>query len=236
LTWGPIVLCQSYRNPALLAKMVANLCAFLPGKVVFGIGAGWKDDEYRAYNWEFPSPAVRIRQLEETVEIAKRLWTADGVTYEGRHYRVENAYLQPKPDPLPPVMIGGGGEQLTLKVVAKHADWWNLPGGTIENYARKLDLLRGYCDAIGRDFGAIRKTWSCEVVAVADTEAEARRQGEASPFYRGAGLIGTRQQVIDQIGRWTETGVTHFQLRFADFPRLEGIQRFAEEVLPHFRG
>ena len=107
LTWGPIVLCQSYRNPALLAKMVANLCAFMPGKVVFGIGAGWKEEEYRAYNWPFPAPAIRIRQLEETVEIARRLWTANGVSYEGRHYRIENAYLDPKPDPLPPVMIGG---------------------------------------------------------------------------------------------------------------------------------
>ncbi len=115
LTWGTIVLCQSYRNPALLAKMVANLCAFLPGKVVFGIGAGWKEDEYRAYNWEFPRPAVRIRQLEESVEIAKRLWTEDNVTYEGQHYTVRDAYLNPKPDPLPPIMIGGGGEQLTLQ-------------------------------------------------------------------------------------------------------------------------
>ncbi|MDQ6833981.1 MAG: LLM class flavin-dependent oxidoreductase, partial [Chloroflexota bacterium] len=86
LSWGTVVMCQSYRNPALLAKMVANLCAYIPGKVIFGIGAGWKEDEYRAYNWEFPRPAVRITQLEETVEIAKRLWTADNVTYQGTYY------------------------------------------------------------------------------------------------------------------------------------------------------
>lgn len=235
LTWGPIVLCQSYRNPALLAKMVANLCAFLPGKVVFGIGAGWKEDEYRAYNWPFPRPAARIQQLEETVEIAKRLWTADDVTFEGRHYAVRNAYLNPKPDPLPPIMIGGGGEQLTLKVVARHADWWNLPGGTRENYERKLGVLRGHCQELGRDFDAIGKTWSCEVVAVAPTEAEARTMAEASPFYSGSGLVGTPQQVATQIQQWMDVGVTHFQLRFADFPHTTGIERFMADVLPRFR-
>lgn len=235
LTWGSIVLCQSYRNPALLAKMVAQLCAFLPGRFVFGIGAGWKDDEYHAYNWPFPSAAVRIRQLDETVEICRRLWTADDVTYAGRHYAVTNAYLQPKPDPLPPIMIGGGGEQLTLKVVARHADWWNLPGGSRENYARKLTILDGYCAEIGRDATEIVRTWSCEVVAVAASEAEARQLAEASPFYRGTGLIGTPAQVIDQIEAWKAIGVHHFQLRFADHPRLDGIERFIQDVLPHVR-
>ena len=235
LTWGQIVLCQSYRNPALLAKMVANLCAFLPGKVVFGIGAGWKEDEYRAYNWPFPRPAVRIQQLEEAVEIARRLWTADDVTYEGRHYQVHNAYLQPKPDPLPPIMIGGGGEQLTLRVVARHADWWNGNVGSREAYTRKLEILRGHCEREGRDYDAIRKTWSCDTVAIAPTEEAARRLAEASPFYGGTGLIGTPSQVVEQLEGWVQTGVTHFQLRFADFPRLDGIERFLEDVLPHFR-
>jgi alkanesulfonate monooxygenase SsuD/methylene tetrahydromethanopterin reductase-like flavin-dependent oxidoreductase (luciferase family) len=234
LMWGSIVLCQSYRNPALLAKMVANLCAFLPGKVIFGIGAGWKADEYAAYNWPFPSPATRIRQLAETVEIAKRLWAADNVTYEGQHYQVHNAYLNPKPNPLPPIMIGGGGEQLTLRVVAQHADWWNSTLGSREQYAHKLDVLRRHCEAVGRDYDAIRKTWACEVVAVGRTEEEARRMAEASPFYSGAGLIGTPAQVIEQLQHWIDLGVSHFQLRFADAPRLDGLQRFMAEVQPHF--
>jgi alkanesulfonate monooxygenase SsuD/methylene tetrahydromethanopterin reductase-like flavin-dependent oxidoreductase (luciferase family) len=235
LPWGTIVLCQSYRNPALLAKMVANLCAFIPGKFIFGIGAGWKEDEYRAYNWEFPRPAVRIKQLEETVEIAKRLWTADDVTYEGQHYSVHNAYLNPKPDPLPPIMIGGGGEQLTLRVVAKHADWWN-GGGTREIYAHKLDVLRGHCEAIGRDIASITKSWQCECVAIAPTQEEAERLAAASPFYAGpeASLVGTPAQVIAQIEAWAAIGVGHMQIRFADFPRTDGIQLFMDEVMPHF--
>jgi len=235
LTWGPIVLCQSYRNPALLAKMVANLSAFLPGKVVFGIGAGWKQDEYRAYGWPFPGAGTRLRQMTDTIEIARRLWTEDNVTYEGSEYQVHDAYLNPKPDPLPPIMIGGGGERTTLRIVAQHADWWNIPGGSRENYARKLAILRGYCAEIGRDFDSIRKTWACEVVSVARTSAEARRIAEASPFYSGEGLIGTPDEVIAQLRQWIDLGVTHFQFRFADFPRTDGIELFMEEVLPHVK-
>lgn len=233
LTWGTIVLCQSYRNPALLAKMVANLCAFIPGKFVFGIGAGWKEDEYRAYNWEFPRPAVRIAQLEETVEIAKLMWREDNATYEGKYYQIHNAYLQPKPDPIPPILIGGSGEQLTLRVVAKHADWWN-GGGTRETYARKLEVLRGHCEAVGRDFNTIKKTVGVDAVAIADTEAEARRLAEASPFFNGSGLIGTPEQIVVQIQQWADLGVAHFHLRFADFPKTDGIRSFLAEVMPHF--
>jgi alkanesulfonate monooxygenase SsuD/methylene tetrahydromethanopterin reductase-like flavin-dependent oxidoreductase (luciferase family) len=235
LRWGTIVLCQSYRHPALLAKMVATLCALLPGQVIFGIGAGWKEDEYHAYGYAFPRPAVRIRQLRETVELAKRLWTADGVTYEGRHYRVEGAHLHPKPDPLPPIMIGGGGEQLTLRVVAEHADWWN-GGGDRATYARKLDVLRGHCATVGRDYDAITKTWQCECVAIAPTQAAAERLAAASPFHteHASALVGTPEQVVAQIEAWAALGVSHLQLRFADFPRTDGIRLFMDEVLPHF--
>jgi alkanesulfonate monooxygenase SsuD/methylene tetrahydromethanopterin reductase-like flavin-dependent oxidoreductase (luciferase family) len=234
LVWGPIVLCQSNRNPALLAKMVANFCALLPGKFVFGIGAGWKEDEYRSYNWEFPKPSVRIAQLEETVEIAKLMWREDDATYEGKQYQIHNAYLDPKPDPIPPILIGGSGEQLTLRVVAKHADWWN-GGGTPESYAHKLDVLRGHCEAVGRDFGTIKRTVGVDAVAIADSEAEARRMAEASPFFNGSGLIGTPEQIVAQIQQWMDLGVSHFHLRFADFPRTDGIRHFMDEVMPKFR-
>jgi len=233
LTWGTIVLCQSYRNPALLAKMVANLCAYIPGKVVFGIGAGWKEDEYAAYNWPFPTPATRIRQLSETVEIAKRLWSEDDVTFAGREYHVTHAHLDPKPNPLPPVMIGGSGEQLTLKVVAQHADWWN-GQGTRETVAHKLEVLRGHCETVGRDYDTIRKTVQVETVAVGRTEEEARQMAEASPFYSGIGLVGTPAQVITEIEAWADLGISLMQLRFTGFPHTEGIERFMAEVMPHF--
>lgn len=236
LTWGTIVLCQSYRNPALLAKMIANLCAFAPGRIVFGIGAGWKEDEYRAYGYPFPSAAVRIKQLDETCEIVKRLWTATPATFTGEYYQIKDAHLNPKPNPMPPFMIGGGGEKLTLRVVAKHADWYNLPGGSRANYQRKLDILREHCAEVGTDYDRIVKSWSCDCVAVAPTTAEARRMADASKFCGpDSTLIGTPDEVAAELQAWVDLGVTHFQLRFTDFPALDGIKLFAREVLPRFK-
>jgi alkanesulfonate monooxygenase SsuD/methylene tetrahydromethanopterin reductase-like flavin-dependent oxidoreductase (luciferase family) len=236
LTWGTIVLCQSYRNPALLAKMVAQLCGLAPGRVVLGIGAGWKEDEYRAYGYAYPAPAVRIAQLQDTVEIARRLWTTPGpVSYQGRYYAIEAAHLQPKPDPLPPVMIGGGGERLLLRLVARYADWYNFPGGSVENYRHKLEVLAGHCAAVGRDPATIRKTWACECVAVAGSHAEAERLAQSSPFYAPeSALVGTPDEVAAVLARWVEAGVSLFQLRFADFPSTRGLELFGREVRPRF--
>jgi len=232
LHFGTIVLCQSYRNPALLAKMGATLQLLSGGRFIFGIGAGWKVDEYQAYGYDFPKPAVRIRQLEETVEIVKRMWTETPASFEGKYYRIENALCEPKPNPRPPVMIGGGGEQLTLRVVAKHADWWNIPGGDVARYAQKLDVLRGHCDAVGRDFDSIRKTWAGETISVAHNRADAQRYADASPFAKGGGMVGTPEEVADQLRAFTALGVDYFILRFTDFPGVDGPLLFAEEVMP----
>jgi len=132
-------------------------------------------------------------------------------------------------------MIGGGGEQLTLRVVAEHADWWN-GGGDRATYAHKLEVLRGHCAAAGRAYDAIKKTWQCECVAVAPTRAAAVRLAEASPFYAGpdASLVGTPVEVVAQIEAWAALGVTHLQLRFADFPRTDSIRLFMDAVMPDF--
>lgn len=236
LTWGTIVLCQSYRNPALMAKMAAALSSLAPGRFVFGIGAGWKEDEYRAYGYPFPRPAVRIQELEEAVIIAKQLWSTDHVTFTGKHYQIQDAILNPKPDPAPPILIGGSGEKLLLRVVAKHADWCNPGGGTREQYAHKLNILRGHCEAVGSDYDRIVKTWSSECVAIAETEEEAQRIAKAWPFCQeGNGLIGTPDMIATEIQHWIDAGVTHFLLRFADFPRTNGVELFVREVLPRFK-
>ncbi len=225
------VFCQSYRNPALLAKTVANLQLLTRGRMIFGIGAGWLEREYGQYNYAFPSPAVRIAQLEETVEIVKALWTQTPASYTGKYYQISEAYCEPKPDPLPPIVIGGGGEQLTLRVVASHADWWNLPGGTQETYAHKLEVLRRHCEAVGRPYDAIVKSWSPEAIAVAPTEAEAKRIADASPF-KSNPIVGTPQQVAEQMQRYVDIGVSYIVVRLLDFPRMEGIELFAQEVMP----
>ena len=234
LDFGSLVFCQSYRNPALLAKMGANLQLLTGGRFLFGIGAGWFEEEYHAYAYEFPEPSVRIGQMEETIEIVQRLWTQTPASYRGAYYRIEDAYCEPKPDPLPPIMVGGGGEQLTLRVVARHADWWNLPGGTVETYAHKLDVLRRHCEIVGRDYEEIVKTISLELVAVAENEAEARRQAEASLYNKGNAIAGTPDQVAERLQAYVDLGATYFMLRFADFPETVGIDLFIEEVLPRF--
>ncbi len=131
LTWVSCMFCQSYRSPGVLAKTAANLQWLTGGRFVCGIGAGWMEPEYHAYDVDFPKPAVRIAQLDEAIQVMKLLWTESPASFEGKYYRIENAYCSPKPNPIPPLLIGGGGEQLTLRVVAKYADWWNVPGGSL---------------------------------------------------------------------------------------------------------
>jgi alkanesulfonate monooxygenase SsuD/methylene tetrahydromethanopterin reductase-like flavin-dependent oxidoreductase (luciferase family) len=232
LKFGSSVLCQSYRNPGLLAKTAANLQLLTKGRFIFGIGAGWMVEEYTAYNFDFPDPAVRIAQLEEAVQVVKKLWTEAPANFEGRYYRLQNAYAEPRPNPVPPLLIGGGGEKLTLRVVAKYADWWNLPGGSRDRYAHKLDVLRRHCEAVGRDYNDIVKTWSPEAVTVAETEAAAQRIAAASPYHEENSPVGTPAQVAEQLQAFVDLGVTYFIVRPVDFPNTAGIELFIREVMP----
>ena len=235
-TFGNIVLSQSYRNPALVAKMGATLQVLTGGRYVLGIGAGWKRDEYLAYGYDFPVPATRIHQLEEAVQIIRLMWTQTPATFHGRYYHIEGAVCEPKPQPMAPILIGGGGRQLTLKVVAKYADWWNFPGGTVEHYGELLDTLRGHCETVGRDYNSIVKTWGNECVAVAPTNGAAQRMAQASPFYDArTSIAGTPDEVAAFLRRFTDLGVQHFILRFADFPKTDSARLFAQEVLPRFK-
>ncbi len=223
--------CQSYRSPGVIAKTVANLQWLTGGRIVCGIGAGWMEREYRAFGYDFPKPAVRIAQLEEAIQIIKLLWTESPASFAGQYYRIENAYCSPKPNPIPPLLIGGGGEQLTLRLVAKYADWWNQPGGTLENYAQKLAVLRRHCAAVGRDYDAIRKTFNAESIAVARTEAAAKRLAAATPYQNGP-IVGTPHQVAEKLHAFVALGVTYFAVRLVDFPSTAGLELFMDEVIP----
>jgi len=237
LTFGNIVLCNSYRNPATLAKMAATLQTLTHGRFVLGIGAGWKEDEYIAYGYEFPSPRARVGQLEEGVQIIRRMWTEETVTFKGRYYTVDQAYCEPKPKPVPPVMIGGGGEKLTLRVVARYADWWNLPNVSPETYQHKLAVLKEHCRREGRDSAEIAKTLGSNV-AIAETDKEARRLAVDSPFINMENeesfVIGDPARVSEKLREYIRLGVELFILRFVDFPKTGGAKLFAEKVIPAF--
>jgi alkanesulfonate monooxygenase SsuD/methylene tetrahydromethanopterin reductase-like flavin-dependent oxidoreductase (luciferase family) len=234
LRFGSTVFCQGYRNPALLAKTAANMQLLMRGRLLFGIGAGWMEREYYQYGYAFPSAGVRLAQLEEAVQIVKLLWTQPTATFHGKYYHIQDAYLEPKPDPVPPILIGGGGEQRTLRIVAQYADWWNYSGGTVETYAHKLDVLKRHCAAVGRDPATILLTWSTDGIAVAPTEAEARRIAEASPYSTNP-VVGTPAQVVEQLQQFVDLGISYFIARMLDFPRPDGMELFMQEVVPHFR-
>jgi alkanesulfonate monooxygenase SsuD/methylene tetrahydromethanopterin reductase-like flavin-dependent oxidoreductase (luciferase family) len=233
--YGQIVLGNSYRPPALLAKSIATLCALTRARVVLGIGAGWMESEYRMYGYPYPPPRVRMEQLEDAVHILRALWTERPATYLGRHLRVDGAYAEPRPAARPLIMIGASGEQLGLRLVARYADWWNTTAPTPAELRRKRDVLTDHCQRAGRDVDDILINWQCQVVAIADSEREARALAEASPLYahgRDGAIIGTPEQVAEQLRAFVDVGVRDFILRFADFPRLTGVQRFAREVAP----
>ena len=227
---GPMVLGQSYRNPALLAKMGATLQMLSNGRFIMAVGAGWKEDEYHAYGYPFPSPGVRVEQLEDTLEIITRMWTEPGqVSYQGKHYNVTNAYCEPKPDPMPTMIVGGGGKK-TMMLAARFADWWNIPDAKFEIYQERAAILKDHCTTIGRDPESIRLTWFGRLaVASSQAEAEALSDGVWTPE---RALVGTPAQVVAQIQRFVDIGVDYFMVEVLGLSDPEIRNLVLEEVLP----
>jgi len=238
---GQMVGCCSYRNPALLAKITSTVDVVSGGRLNWGIGAGWYENEYRSYGYEFLKPAQRIKMLEETVEIVKRMWTEPTATFKGEHYEVNRAYCDPKPlqQPHPPVLIGGGGEQLTLRVVAKHADSSNF-GGSPEQFAHKIEVLKGHCASVGRDFDEIQLTWSPEVF-IRPTEDEVTSSGSRSQWgdpadsWRAGNLVGTPAQVCEKLQAYVDLGLAGVMPWCSDYPDTTTMELLASDVMPNFR-
>ena len=238
---GQMVGCNSYRNPGLLAKITSTVDVISGGRLDWGIGAGWYENEYRGYGYEFKKPSDRIGMLRETVEIVKSMWTNAETTYEGKYYRLERANCDPKPlqKPTPPVWIGGGGEKVTLRVVAEHADVSNF-GSSVEEFVRKREILKGHCAAIGRDEETIRKTVSSEIF-IRETEKEILEAGsrslwgEPAESCRSKALVGTPEQVSEKIQRYLDAGCTGFVPWCPDYPSTETLELFARHVMPNFR-
>ncbi|MDH5645315.1 MAG: TIGR03560 family F420-dependent LLM class oxidoreductase, partial [Candidatus Heimdallarchaeota archaeon] len=154
---GTLVTGNNYRNPALLAKIASTLDMISNGRMEFGIGAGWKEIEYEAYGYDFPAVKDRMDMLEESILIIKEMWSKPRATFEGKHYRIKDAVLSPKPDN-PLFMIGGGGEKRTLKLVAKYADYCNLFSIAPKEIDKKLAALKNHCNTIGRDYESVGKS------------------------------------------------------------------------------
>ena len=232
-TVGPIVLGQSYRNPALLAKMAATLQQLSGGRFIMGIGAGWKEDEYRAYDYPFPRAGVRVEQLQDTLEILTRMWREPGpVSWQGRHYRITDAICEPRPDPVPPIVVGAGGVR-SIRLAAKYADGWNPAVSTLSGFRERLAIFHQHCEDLERDPASIETSWF-GILCVGASEAAARERNRRHGQREGA-FVGSPTQVIEQMQSFIDLGVSRFILEIPEFSDEEVIGILKEDILPALR-
>ena len=233
---GQMVTCNSYRNPALLAKMASTVDVLSHGRLNFGIGAGWYEHEYRAYGYEYPDAPERLRYLREAVQVILAMWTQEEAAFEGKYYQVRGAINQPKGVQKPhiPLLIGGGGEKVTLKLVAQYGDACNV-SGDLATITNKFAVLKQHCENLGRDYSQIQRT-STTVCAIGDTDEEAIAQiPEAIRRQFGdriqGGLIGSPDTIRTRIAELEKAGVDELIIAFADRRNPEQIRRFAKEFI-----
>ena len=236
LRLGAMVAAQSYRNPALSANMAASLDHISNGRLNYGIGAGWKEIEYKAYGYGFPTAVRRIKQLDESLIIAKKMWTQPKATFSGKYYQVTDAVCAPKPVQKPLPIWVGGMETKTLMVAAKHANAvnfsWSHPTDKIEE---RLNVLKKHCKKIGRDFNEIKKSAGLMVRIVDESENMKVDHDE-----RYLGYLGRQNPVMhisseglaETIGDYIDVGVSHFILRFHYYEEQMMLRKFVKEVLP----
>jgi len=240
---GQMVTCVGYRNVGLLAKEAACVDVMSGGRLILGIGAGWFEREYQAYGWTYPSARERLATLREAVTVIPLLWSEETVTFAGQHMTFDGAYCDPKPlrTPRPPLWIGGGGEQVTLRIEAAHADAVNWQVG-LEAFRRKSTLLEGYCNDIGRDPDSVVRTHGPDC-RIFDTETDLQRWlsspeggplwgGDPEPYVRD-NLVGTVEQVTEKARAFVDSGCSEFILWFRDAPSDESMSAWMTDVAPH---
>jgi alkanesulfonate monooxygenase SsuD/methylene tetrahydromethanopterin reductase-like flavin-dependent oxidoreductase (luciferase family) len=229
LMFGSAVICQSFRNPALLAKMAATFQYMSGGRFILGIGAGWKKEEYLAYGYDFPPPNIRVEELDETLQIINAMWRDERATVLGNHYKVIDARCEPKPDPLPPIMIGASKPRM-LRLAARYADWWNVSWTGISDYSKQVVECERACAEINRDPATLRRTWfgGCVCGPTEDAVKSLNITGISS----NNAFVGTPNQIIEQMLPFIELGVNYFILGSGGFPNLTTLETLIQEVLP----
>jgi F420-dependent oxidoreductase-like protein len=235
---GTLVLCNGYRPPALLAKMAATLDVLSGGRLEFGYGAGWHQEEFTGYGYEFPPVPVRIRQMEEGLTVIKQLWGAERSTWTGKHYRLDNAICEPKPvqRPHPPITIGGGGEKLLLRAVARHADVWNYFPVPLPEYERKAQVLGQHCRALGRDPQSLERSLMTPTLT-AEWEKAVRDQLDAAKArgymwaQLGTLIQGTPDIVVPRFRDYIRRGVSFFIIQLPNGRDLKQVEFVAKNVI-----
>ncbi|GCE03348.1 LLM class F420-dependent oxidoreductase [Dictyobacter aurantiacus] len=235
---GQMVTCNSYRNPALLAKMASTVDVLSHGRLNFGIGAGWYEHEYNAYGYDFPDGPTRLRQLRDALRIIRAMWTEEEATVEGKYLHVNGAINQPKGVQKPhiPLLIGGAGEKVTLKLVAQYADACNIQHLDNEGLARKFSIIKEHCDNVGRDYNSIWRTvlFNC---AIAETDQEAL--AKSAPYQRNVpadrirqqALVGTPDAIYKRVQEIEQAGAQELIIFLQDSAQLESLRMFAKACI-----
>lgn len=241
---GPLVSCNSYRYPSLLAKISSSIDHLSGGRLEFGIGAGWKEIEYDAYGIPFPSAGERVSRLDEAIHVVKAMWTEDKANYSGEYYQIKDAFCAPKPTqkPHPPIWVGGGKPRV-LDIAARHADGINfIPFPSPEQYKEKTDALNAACQEHRRDPESIKKSHFTQMF-IGETEAEAEELLKEIAELRGreveelrealkVGFLGSPEQCLEQIKAYTDLGVSQFMLMFPYEKELDSLKVVAKHVIP----
>ena len=239
---GTLVTPPFFRNPAVLANQIATIDQIAKGRVIAGLGAGWFPPEFEQIGCPFPGTRERLRALEEMVEVMKRMWTDEKATFKGQYFSVEDAVCEPKPETPPEILIGGGGEKITMGIAAKHADTWNNMAAHQAALPKKIEALHKRCEEIGRDPSSIEISQQTVVVIAEDDDAARVALEKAKKIYGGHmggaieehGIWGTPEGVIDRIEQHRALGVSLFVIEFFGRDTREPARLFAEKVAPAF--
>jgi F420-dependent oxidoreductase-like protein len=241
---GQMVGCNGYRNPALYAKIASTVDVASHGRLYAGIGAGWYEHEWRAYGYGFPEVPERMRMFREAVQIIHAMWTEDYPTFQGRYYSIDQPINEPKgvQKPHPPLWIGGGGERVTLKLVAQYGDASNFGSGNAEIIREKLQILRGHCEAVGRDYDTITKSTEIFLLPIPAganreqflAEAPAKLHLSQEEFTRRY-WVGTSQEIVERLQPAIAAGIDYVIFYIPDLAYDHApMHQVAREVIPHF--
>jgi F420-dependent oxidoreductase-like protein len=223
---GSLVYSIGYRHPAVLAKAITTIDLISGGRADMGIGAGWAEIEYRAYGMEFPPVAKRMDQLEEGIQVLRGLLHGDVTTFAGEWFQLEDARNEPRPvQARLPIWVGGGGERRTLRIAARHADGWNVPFVSPEQFAHKRDVLHRHCADAGRDPADI----TCAVnLGLAWTEESLQQQfGAIAPLVRPGVLTGSLDDVVARVGEYVTAGADQVNIALRAPFDVDALERFS---------
>jgi len=222
----------TYRNPALLTKMVTTLDVISKGRAIMGIGAAWNEDEHRGYGFEFPPIGERMDRLEEAVTIARLMFTQDRPSFEGKHYRIERALNVPRPIQAggPKILIGGGGEKRTLRILAKHGDIGHWFGGPLADLKRKREIFLQHCEAVNRDPSKVTLLMGSLAILV-ENNRDAKAHLERIPEERRPMVIvATPPEVAERLQPYVDAGFGGFTLSNQTLPAKEQIALAGELI------